>query len=89
MFCDDNYVTGVSVCLFVCVHMDNPPVTATTSPGLALDLMIPLTSVYLSSGEDRAKTRNVGQISSTCKECRGKQMNTIEPTTSSSLNQCL
>ena len=42
------------------------PVTATTSLlGLSLLSIIPLTSVYLSVGEERASTRNLGHISST------------------------
>ncbi len=38
------------------------PVTATTSRvGLFFDAIIPLTSTYLSCGDDRANTRNCGQ----------------------------
>ena len=41
------------------------PVTATTSLlGLTLDLIMWSTKVYLSVGEDRARTRSCGQISS-------------------------
>ena len=48
------------------------PVTATTSRfSVMRDSMIPLTSVYLSCGDDRASTRNFGQILSNpaCETC--------------------
>ena len=49
------------------------PVTATTSRfSVMRDSMIPLTSVYLSCGDDRASTRNFGQILSNpaCETCK-------------------
>jgi len=42
------------------------PVTATTSRvGLIFDAIIPLTSIYLSCGDERANTRKFGQTLST------------------------
>ena len=57
------------------------PVTATTSRfSVMRDSMIPLTSVYLSCGDDRANTRNFGQILSNpaCETCKTTAKNKLE-----------
>ena len=57
------------------------PVTATTSRfSVMRDSMIPLTSVYLSCGDDRASTRNFGQILSNpaCETCEIAATNKLQ-----------